>query len=577
MMDYGKAVALWHSMRRTAVQPLVSDWIWAYSYLRFSTPQQADGDSLRRQLALVQAWLKKHPNVRLDTSVTLEDPGVSALLGNHRKNKKHALALFLELVEAKRILPGSYLIVENLDRLSRENPIESMPFVLSLIKAGIRIVQLSPYECVYDLSMDQGKLISMLSELSRGHGESRLKQDRVGEAWAEKKRQAREGVPIGKQVPGWLAFEDGRYVVKPGAREAIRFMFRASAEGKGYLAITRALSERGLVAWTRSGTWRRSYVARVLTNRAVLGEYQPYKGHQGRTKDGEPIPGYYPAVVTEEEWNAARGARAVRAGKCGRPTTKRAATSPFAGLLWSANDGTKLHVKKMRRREYFQTTADHEGMKERQQCSFPVVALVDGLLSQLAELQAADLFHDAGAGRVQELQGRLDEVDERLGVALARFEQNPSSAVWADRIDAYEQEKLSLLGELKEAELQAATPVSASWSQAVKLMKGKDPDRLRQCLFATVKEVWCLFVARGHQRLAAVQVYFAGGDARRDYLIHHQVTSGMGARKYPPRWVCRSWREARLKHCDLRKRPQADALRAELLGMDWTLFAAPRG
>ena len=46
----------------------------AYSYLRFSSPAQADGDSIRRQTELRDAWLKKS-GALLDTSITLRDEG----------------------------------------------------------------------------------------------------------------------------------------------------------------------------------------------------------------------------------------------------------------------------------------------------------------------------------------------------------------------------------------------------------------------------------------------------------------------------------------------------------------------
>ena len=49
----------------------------AYSYLRFSTPEQTKGDSLRRQTALADDYAKRH-GLALDTDLTLRDLGVSA-------------------------------------------------------------------------------------------------------------------------------------------------------------------------------------------------------------------------------------------------------------------------------------------------------------------------------------------------------------------------------------------------------------------------------------------------------------------------------------------------------------------
>src|SRR5262245_41146301 len=93
----------------------------AYSYQRFSTTEQGEGDSLRRQTELRDAWIRRS-GVVLDTSITLRDEGKSAFTGAHRTNPdRHALAAFLELVKTNRIPRGSFLIVESLDRLSREH------------------------------------------------------------------------------------------------------------------------------------------------------------------------------------------------------------------------------------------------------------------------------------------------------------------------------------------------------------------------------------------------------------------------------------------------------------------------
>src|SRR5262245_3692561 len=121
----------------------------AFSYTRFSSAAQADGDSVRRQTALRDDWLKRNPKVRLDTSLSLVDSGVSGFRGKHRSDKRNALAQFLDLVKRGRIPSGSWLIVESVDRLSREHPEEAVPFMYDLIRAGVRIVTLSPTEMVY--------------------------------------------------------------------------------------------------------------------------------------------------------------------------------------------------------------------------------------------------------------------------------------------------------------------------------------------------------------------------------------------------------------------------------------------
>src|SRR6516225_502903 len=65
----------------------------AYSYIRFSTPEQAKGHSLQRQAEAAQAWAAQH-KVKLDDELTFEDRGVSGFTGANRETG--ALGVFLE-------------------------------------------------------------------------------------------------------------------------------------------------------------------------------------------------------------------------------------------------------------------------------------------------------------------------------------------------------------------------------------------------------------------------------------------------------------------------------------------------
>jgi DNA invertase Pin-like site-specific DNA recombinase len=79
----------------------------AYSYIRFSTPEQLKGDSLRRHLKGSQEWADEH-GLPLDTQ--LRDLGLSGYTGANRI--KGALGKFHELVNNGSIPQGSVLIVD---------------------------------------------------------------------------------------------------------------------------------------------------------------------------------------------------------------------------------------------------------------------------------------------------------------------------------------------------------------------------------------------------------------------------------------------------------------------------------
>jgi DNA invertase Pin-like site-specific DNA recombinase len=275
----------------------------AYSYLRFSSPDQADGDSARRQNTLRDRWLQQHTDVRL--AEPMKDEGSSAYHGHHLK-EGHPLAKFLRDVERGRIPGGSFLIVEALDRLSRENPWDAVPLLCSIVNAGITVVTLSPHEVEYRRGNDLTPLVLAVVELSRGHSESQMKAKRLGEVWGAKKERAREDkMPMGKHCPAWLELADGVYRRKPDAARAVKLMFRWCAEGLGKEGIARRLTKEGVPAIGPSGRWSGNYVMLVLRGRAALGEYQPTdRRGGGRVKQGDPVPGYYPAIITEREWRA---------------------------------------------------------------------------------------------------------------------------------------------------------------------------------------------------------------------------------------------------------------------------------
>src|SRR5664280_2213095 len=108
----------------------------AYSYIRFSTPDQIEG-SLERQLQTSRQYAKEH-NLELDE--TMQDLGLSAFTGVHRT--KGAFGIFIKLVEEGKIPAGTVLLVENLDRLSREKPLRAIAQITTIVEAGIKVVTL---------------------------------------------------------------------------------------------------------------------------------------------------------------------------------------------------------------------------------------------------------------------------------------------------------------------------------------------------------------------------------------------------------------------------------------------------
>src|SRR5262249_51449206 len=126
-----------HTARRSADAATPT----AYSYIRFSSAAQADGDSLRRQTERATAYCQRR-QWKLDTKLTLHDLGGSAFRGGNPLTRN--LGTFLTAVERGTVTPGSVLIVESFDRITRQGIDEGYDLIKRILKRGVRIVTLTP-------------------------------------------------------------------------------------------------------------------------------------------------------------------------------------------------------------------------------------------------------------------------------------------------------------------------------------------------------------------------------------------------------------------------------------------------
>lgn len=317
----------------------------AYSYIRFSTPEQARGDSLRRQIAHAEQWCARH-GLKLD--ISLRDEGVSAHKGAQAQVGS-ALGNFLDLVKRGQVEVGSYLIVESLDRLSRETILDALPRFTSLLNAGIIIVTLIDEQVYSKDSVNKNpyQLFASLAVMARAYEESATKAFRVSQAWEKKKALARtEGKPLTQRCPEWLELRDGKFIGRPERVAIVRRIFRETIEGLGRREIVRRLNAEGEPAFRGSHGWHTSSIAKIIQSRAVLGEYQPHSGtHRGRNRkpEGDPIRDFYPGIIDEAIFVLAQDAvqgRRQRAG--GR---KGDTVHLLQNLARCASCGAAMHIR----------------------------------------------------------------------------------------------------------------------------------------------------------------------------------------------------------------------------------------
>jgi DNA invertase Pin-like site-specific DNA recombinase len=326
----------------------------AYSYIRFSTPEQLKGDSKRRQLEKSQQYALEK-GLSLDESLTFHDLGTSAYRGKNASDGN--LGLFIAAIDEGKIAKGSYLLIENFDRLSRQPAADALSLLQSIVGRGITVVTLSDRrEYSHEtLRNDPLTLIVSILTMFRANEESQVKSDRLSAAWKRKKQQdAREGKPITSMVPAWLEVAeelvDGQpqkvfKVLKDHAKVVRKIYDLATTEGLGQRAIVTRLRQDGVPVFNakKSSEWSESSVRRILTNPAVIGRYQPRRMDKDdpniRHDEGEPIENYFPEVITQLQFHEAQHIRSNSILPRG-PRNEGKAGSIFTGVAFCSCGAT---------------------------------------------------------------------------------------------------------------------------------------------------------------------------------------------------------------------------------------------
>jgi DNA invertase Pin-like site-specific DNA recombinase len=303
----------------------------AYSYVRMSTDAQLKGHSRQRQMEKSAKYAAAH-RLELADETQLEDIGVSAYRGANVTGG--ALGQFLEAVENGRVPTGSYLIVESLDRISRQEILDSLDLFLRIIRSGINLVTLEDERIYNAQTTDYGSLNISLGVMARAHEESLRKGQRVGAAWSNKRSLASTH-PMTKLCPAWLRLNDRRthYEKIPEKVQVVQRIFQDAAAGIGSYVITKRLNQQEVPGIGRAKSWQRSYVAKILTNRAAIGEYQPCKISAAgkREPDGPPIKNYFPPIIEEDLFYRAQKGRSDRRTH-GRGRKGQHLTNLFSGI-----------------------------------------------------------------------------------------------------------------------------------------------------------------------------------------------------------------------------------------------------
>ncbi len=289
----------------------------AYSYMRFSNPQQASGDSRRRQLAMAEKYATQH-GLPLDKQLSFRDLGVSAFRGKNAR--EGALSAFLEAIEHHLVPWGSYLLVESLDRLSRDRILAAQALFLQIIQAGVTIVTLTDQRSYSLDSINQNPLdlVVSLVVLMRANEESEMKSRRIRAAFEVMRSKLAER-PWTARCPGWLRLDKatGRFSIVEDRADIVRRIFRKSLAGIGRETIARRLNEERVPLFGQGNQlgkfWQKTLIRHLLYTPAVIGTLVPFvsewvDGVQ-RLRPQAPVENYFPAIIERADWDRAQARR----------------------------------------------------------------------------------------------------------------------------------------------------------------------------------------------------------------------------------------------------------------------------
>lgn len=442
----------------------------AFSYVRFSAIRQRYGDSLRRQTEMVGTWLVQNPDYAL-SPLSFQDLGKSGYSGAHLEN---AFGRLLAAVETGAIPSGSTILIEAIDRAGRMEPMDMLPLVSKIVKAGVDIVTLDDGIRYDRKSANSNHLFLLVAKVQQAYNYSENLSRRVLAAYEKKREVARAGVAVGRRTPLWLSseFPNGKGtppIVK--LREDI-----APYVAQAFEDYAAGLGERRILARLRAQhdefkTVSFSTIKRWLKNPVAV----------GRWNDIEDV---YPPVVSKELW--------FRVQKKLKDVSKpKSASSKYllSGLVKCARCGKNYCVTGQKAALGMMCITRHhfgdgpDGCTNSRSIPYTVFDFIRSQTAHAALLRASQSKTlTQSERRLIEIEGQLGELhkqSERAAEGLAAYGMLPAIKAVLDRVT----DSIRVLEQ--EQALLKATPVEATLSDMVDeedTLIDDDPERLTALL-----------------------------------------------------------------------------------------------
>ncbi|PLN29601.1 recombinase family protein, partial [Klebsiella pneumoniae] len=268
----------------------------AYSYIRFSSKKQEQGDSVRRQTELAEQYA--HANNLILSDKNFQDLGISAF----KEGNRPSLGDMLEAIEKGQIEQGSTIIIESLDRLSRRGIDVTQQIIKSILQNNVFIASLVDGLLLNrESTNDLVSVIWIALAADLAYKESEKKSQRLRETKGQQRQRALNGEVINKILPFWLERKQNKFVFSDKL-DTVKRIIELRRKGLGTNKIAKTLNNEGYKP-LRSAGWNHTTIGKTINSVALYGAYQTSE----TTKDRKIIlldivEDYYPAVISKEEF-----------------------------------------------------------------------------------------------------------------------------------------------------------------------------------------------------------------------------------------------------------------------------------
>ncbi|MEX6048547.1 recombinase family protein [Enterobacter hormaechei] len=506
-----------------------------YSYVRFSSVKQREGNSLERQQDTALKIAARY-NLELDTTA-FHDLGMSAFKGKNAHEGK--LSEFIKQIGTK-VPVGSWLVVENLDRISRDDAWTALDIFKNILSKGIVVVT-GMDEKVYkyaDVKNNPTDLIISLLMFTRAHDESLTKKNRV-EAQARsliRHNLTREtGTPakaiesVGQNV-WWVDTKSGYVTPHPIYFTAAQKIIELKQNGETLLGIQRYLNEHypapkkrvykdrtGQSLTPKTEQWGK-HLIRTFLNPTVHGQKTftlDKRDESGAiiydSESDEPlketfiIRDYYPALMSEADYltlSKLDRHRAITRNSSKYPTGNPEPEIPLLsgiGILFCGNCGSFMFKSGSSENKYRYICGSK--IVQGKPCGkkgFTSYQLEHTVLQLIADHVWNNHQEDKTAWYESEIEKASEAVKKLLKLATLTDELEEL----AEQINVNNQKKIALEREFQHYKISRSEIQTTGWDQFrnfdVHDTKNPDRKRIRLKVKQAIKRIDCYDIDRRH-------------------------------------------------------------------------------